>query len=350
VTQALDAQHSARQQLDLAAASALPSDAVLLDLDSSSDGLSSAEARARLERVGPNALRSHGAGAIAVLVGQLRNPFLLLLLATAVAAASFGERTDAIIIFLISGLSVGLGFVSEYRSARAVEALHSQLRHTIVALREGAAAVVDVTELVPGDVVRIGVGDVVPADLRLLEAEGLECDESVLTGESAPAEKNARTLAAAAATSLPPSFAAEPWRATFLRQPGAMRCSITLPVCVLRSARARSLLRWVSTGRSCPRLAQRSRCASDGARSSADVVGREPTFRGLTPSGQPLPAEVSRQRCHGAAAGRGCQRSRLATVLISRATMTEPNRNASSACRIAVRRTAFVVRLVSETW
>jgi P-type Mg2+ transporter len=190
VTQALDAQHSARQQLDLAAASALPSDAVLLDLDSSSDGLSSAEARARLERVGPNALRSHGAGAIAVLVGQLRNPFLLLLLATAVAAASFGERTDAIIIFLISGLSVGLGFVSEYRSARAVEALHSQLRHTIVALREGAAAVVDVTELVPGDVVRIGVGDVVPADLRLLEAEGLECDESVLTGESAPAEKN----------------------------------------------------------------------------------------------------------------------------------------------------------------
>ncbi|MGZ4289340.1 MAG: magnesium-translocating P-type ATPase [Gaiellaceae bacterium] len=190
MTQALDAQHSAPQQLDLAAAAAMPSDAVLLDLDSSSDGLSSAEARARLERVGPNALRSHGAGAIAVLVGQLRNPFLLLLLATAVAAASFGERTDAIIIFLISGLSVGLGFVSEYRSTRAVDALHSQLRHTIVAQREGAAAVVDVTELVPGDVVRIGVGDVVPADVRLLEAEGLECDESVLTGESAPAEKS----------------------------------------------------------------------------------------------------------------------------------------------------------------
>jgi P-type Mg2+ transporter len=163
---------------------------VLRALDSSSAGLSSAEARARLERVGPNALRSHGAGAIAVFVGQLRNPFLLLLLGTAVASAFFGERTDAIIIFLISGLSVGLGFVSEYRSTRAVEALHSQLRHTIVALREGTAAAVDVTELVPGDVVRVGVGDVIPADLRLLEAEGLECDESVLTGESVPAEKN----------------------------------------------------------------------------------------------------------------------------------------------------------------
>jgi Mg2+-importing ATPase len=189
VTQAQDAQQSP-PQLELAAAAALSSDEVLRDLGSSGDGLSSTEARARLERVGPNALRSHSAGAVAVFVGQLRNPFLLLLLGTAVASAFFGERTDAIIIFLISGLSVGLGFVSEYRSARAVEALHSQLRHTIVALREGAAAVVDVTELVPGDVVRVGVGDVVPADLRLLEAEGLECDESVLTGESVPAEKN----------------------------------------------------------------------------------------------------------------------------------------------------------------
>ena len=173
----------------------MPVEDVLRALDSSSDGLSSGEARARLERVGPNALRSHGAGAVAVLVGQLRNPFLLLLLGTAVASAFFGERTDAIIIFLISGLSVGLGFVSEYRSTRAVEALHSQLKHTIVTVRQGAPVVVDVTELVPGDVVRVGVGDVVPADLRLLEAEELECDESVLTGESAPAEKNVEPVA-----------------------------------------------------------------------------------------------------------------------------------------------------------
>ncbi len=183
-------QHIPPRTASLADAATMPADDVLQALDSSSDGLSSDEARARLARVGPNALRSHGPGAIAVLVGQLRNPFLLLLLGTAIASAFFGERTDAIIIFLISGLSVGLGFVSEYRSTRAVEALHSQLRHTIVALRDGAAAVVDVTEVVPGDVVRVGVGDVVPADLRLLEAQGLECDESVLTGESAPAEKN----------------------------------------------------------------------------------------------------------------------------------------------------------------
>src|SRR5690242_6135314 len=166
--------------LDLAAAAQLSGPEVLEALGSDRTGLTGADARARLERFGQNALRTHGVRAISVFLSQLRSPFLLLLLATAVASIFFGERTDALIIFLISGLSVGLGFVSEYRSARAVDALHSQLRHTIVALRDGKEQAIDVTELVPGDVVRIGVGDVVPADLRLLEVSALECDESVL--------------------------------------------------------------------------------------------------------------------------------------------------------------------------
>jgi Mg2+-importing ATPase len=183
------------EPLTLAAAAQLTGPEVLQALGSSGAGLTRAEADARRERVGPNALRTHGVRAVAVFLNQLRSPFLLLLLATAVASIFFGEGTDALIIFLISGLSVGLGFVSEYRSARAVDALHSRLRHTIVALRDGKEAVVDVTELVPGDVVRIGVGDVVPADLRLLEAAGLECDESVLTGEAAPAEKSVDPVA-----------------------------------------------------------------------------------------------------------------------------------------------------------
>jgi len=99
-----------------------------------------------------------------------------------------------IIILSIICLSVGLGFVNEYRSARAVEALHSQLRHTALALRDGTPTPVDVTLLVPGDVVRLAVGDVVPADLRLLRVNGLECDESVLTGESLPAEKQVQAI------------------------------------------------------------------------------------------------------------------------------------------------------------
>jgi Mg2+-importing ATPase len=182
--------------LALTAAAGAPAEQVLTSLDSSPDGLSSAEAKRRLEIAGPNALRSHGARPLAVLARQLRNPLLVLLLAAALTSFFVGERLDALIIFLISGLSIGLGFFNEYRSERAVEALHSQLRHTALVVRDGKPQRVDVTELVPGDVVRIAVGDVVSADLRLLQAEGLECDEAVLTGESLPAEKQVAPVSA----------------------------------------------------------------------------------------------------------------------------------------------------------
>ena len=181
---------SKAEQNPLTAAATAPAPQVLRDLGSSPQGLTTAEARRRLETVGPNVLRTHGLSAFSILVNQLKNPFLLLLLVTALVAAFLGERTDAVIIFLICGLSTGLSFVSEYRSARALASLRSELHHMTIALRDGKDSSVDVTELVPGDVVRVGVGDVVPADLRLLEASELECDESVLTGESVPVEKS----------------------------------------------------------------------------------------------------------------------------------------------------------------
>jgi len=175
--------------LALRSAAVMEADEVLTELASSPQGLSNDEAARRLAQVGPNALRSHGARPLAIFLRQLRNPLLILLVTTALVSAFVGEATDAIIILAIIGLSVGLGFFNEYRSARAVEALHSQLRHTALALRDHGPVAVDVTLLVPGDVVQLSVGDVVPADVRLLRANGLECDESVLTGESLPAEK-----------------------------------------------------------------------------------------------------------------------------------------------------------------
>jgi Mg2+-importing ATPase len=195
VPTSVEPRDDARRPLDLSAAAALPAEEVLHLLGSRREGLSAAEAERRLALVGPNALRSHGARPLAVLARQLRNPLLVLLLAAALTSALVGERTDALIIFLISGLSIGLGFFNEYRSERAVEALHSQLRHTTLALRDGQHLSLDVTELVPGDIVRIGVGDVVPADLRLLDADEVETDEAILTGESLPAEKRTDPVA-----------------------------------------------------------------------------------------------------------------------------------------------------------
>ncbi len=113
-----------------------------------------------------------------------------MLVAAAAVSLVVGERTDALIILGIVALSVGLGFVNEYRSERAVEELHTRIRRRALVLRDGTPHQIDVVELVPGDLVLLRVGDVVPADLRLIEAGGLTCDESILTGEPAPAPKH----------------------------------------------------------------------------------------------------------------------------------------------------------------
>src|ERR1700759_4705824 len=106
----------------LVAAAALPAADVLTRLGSTSSGLSPTEAAARLAVVGPNALRSHGARPLTVLARQLRNPLLVLLVAAALTSFAVGERTSAPIILGIIYLSVGLGFLNEYRSELAVGA------------------------------------------------------------------------------------------------------------------------------------------------------------------------------------------------------------------------------------
>jgi Mg2+-importing ATPase len=160
------------------------------------DGLSGDEVARRQARWGPNAVSSHKARLLPVLWHQLRSPLLALLVAAAAVSYFTGERSDAVIIGVIVGLSVGLGFVNEYRAEKAAEALHSQIHHETLVIRGGRPAQVDVTALVPGDLVELRLGDIVPADVRLLEVTGLECDESILTGESLPVGKAADAVPA----------------------------------------------------------------------------------------------------------------------------------------------------------
>jgi Mg2+-importing ATPase len=182
---------SERPALELAAAARQPVDAVLQELGSTQTGLTSDQADGRLRTVGPNVLAAHRVTALGVLVRQLRNPLLILLLAAAGVAAATGDPTDGAIIAAIVVLSVGLGFINEYRSELAIAALHANIRHQALVWRDSGQHRIDVRDLVPGDVVTLRVGDLVPADLRLLEANQLECDEAVLTGEPMPAVKSA---------------------------------------------------------------------------------------------------------------------------------------------------------------
>ena len=171
-----------------AASAQLPE--LMARLGASADGLSSAEAASRLTTYGPNAIRTHHVSALAVLRRQLNNAVLLLLAGTAVLSAFLGDDTQSIIIGVILVVSIGLGFVNEYRAERATEALHSRVRHNAVVRRDDNFVKVNVTELVPGDVIRLTLGEAVPADVRLIEVSGLECNEGILTGESMTAEKS----------------------------------------------------------------------------------------------------------------------------------------------------------------
>jgi Mg2+-importing ATPase len=187
--QAKDAPAATWQTLDLRTAATQPGAEVLNALGSADSGLDATEAAQRLRIAGPNVLRTHGTSGWRVLLNQVRNPLLPLLMIAALVSGFTGQTASAAIIVVIVVLSVGLGFLNEYRSEKAVEALHEQVRHTTTVVHGGAPGRIDVTQLVPGDVVLLSVGDVVPADLRLLLTDELTCDEAVLTGESLPASK-----------------------------------------------------------------------------------------------------------------------------------------------------------------
>jgi Mg2+-importing ATPase len=173
----------------IVAAAGAPLEDVFAGVHSGTNGLTAAEAADRLRTFGPNTVATHKARLGPVVVAQLRSPLLVLLLVAAVVSFIVGERTDAVIIGVIVALSVGLGVVNEYRAAKAADLLHDQVRRKTTVVRNGIAARIDVADLVPGDVVRLRLGDIVPADVRLFDGTGLACDESVLTGESVPIEK-----------------------------------------------------------------------------------------------------------------------------------------------------------------
>ncbi len=179
-----------RTALSLERSAAQESSAVLCALNSRRQGLTSAEVADRLASVGRNMLRAHRARPGRVLGRQLKSPILVLLFVTAGASVFLGQSANAVIIGVILAASIGLGFVNEFRAELAADALHDQIRHTVVASRNGTPTVIDVTELVPGDVVEVTMGAVVPADIRLITANNVSCDEGILTGESLPTAKS----------------------------------------------------------------------------------------------------------------------------------------------------------------
>jgi Mg2+-importing ATPase len=155
-------------------------------------GLTAREAEARLDRFGPNepaATQHHSF--ISDLLHVFMNPLVLILVVAAAASAFLGDKVDAGIIGVIVLLSAAIDLGQTYRSQRAVEQLRAQVAPTATVLRGGEWKEVRRREIVPGDIVRLSAGDLVPADARLLIARDLYVQQAALTGESLPAEKEA---------------------------------------------------------------------------------------------------------------------------------------------------------------
>jgi magnesium-transporting ATPase (P-type) len=156
-------------------------------------GLTSAEARARLARFGPNVLPSEPPPSVlAIGVRQLRSPLIYVLLAAAGVALALRDFTDAGFIGVVLLVNSALGGWQEWRAEQQSRSLQALLHVRATVLRDGVAVEVDAEHVVPGDVVALESGQRVPADLRLLDAHGLEVDEALLTGESLPVVKDAR--------------------------------------------------------------------------------------------------------------------------------------------------------------
>ncbi|MDH2415960.1 HAD-IC family P-type ATPase [Nocardioides sp. CER19] len=174
-----------------------PPDDVLVALDSRPDGLTEEEASRRRERFGPNRLAPPQRSpwwrrALA----QFDDVLIYILLVAAAAKAVLAEWVDFSVILGVAVINAVIGLVQEGRAERALDAIKDMLSVQAHAVRSGSVADVDADALVPGDVVRLRAGDRVPADVRLLEANGLQAEESALTGESVPTAKDAGVVPA----------------------------------------------------------------------------------------------------------------------------------------------------------
>ena len=181
--------HYPIQLLEMARAD---TDAVLNGLESQLNGLSDAEAESRLKRFGMNEIaQEKRQSAMMRLLGNIKNPLVLLLLALGMLSFLTGDLRATVVIFVMVVLGIVLCFVQEMRADNAAEMLQAMVSNTATLVRGGKEGEVPLKMLVPGDIIRLAAGDMVPADVRVLSVKDLFLNQIALTGEALPVEKKA---------------------------------------------------------------------------------------------------------------------------------------------------------------
>lgn len=169
---------------------ARPADEVLSALDTTAAGLSAQAAAARLAQFGPNSVSATSVRPwLQLLLSRFSSPLVVILVIAAVVSLLVREWLDAWIVLGIVLLTAVLSFIQEYRASVAIEALRRRVTVTATVLRDGALATVPSDQIVPGDIIELSAGALVPADARVLEARNCYLNQAMLTGETLPVEK-----------------------------------------------------------------------------------------------------------------------------------------------------------------
>ena len=172
-------------------------DEIESDAAGSARGLTSSEAESRLRSAGPNRFFDvHRRPVWLQFLARFRNPLVLLLLVASALSALTGDVTGFLIVFAMVLLSVSIDFAQEYRAGRVADRLRQQVALRARVHRDGAVREIPVAEVVPGDIVLVTAGDLVPADALVIEAKDCFVQQSLLTGESYPVEKHAGVVPA----------------------------------------------------------------------------------------------------------------------------------------------------------
>jgi len=164
------------------------------DLQSNPNGLNADDAFKRLQHFGHNTLKEEDRSILEIFLGQFKSPIVAILIAATILSYIMGHTTDSYIIIGILLINSLLGFIQEYRAENSIKALKKLTETHIKVIRQGIDALVPSNELVPGDIVFLSEGDLIAADIRLIESFSLQVDEATLTGESLPVSKHADSI------------------------------------------------------------------------------------------------------------------------------------------------------------
>src|SRR3989344_367415 len=167
---------------------------VMESLNTSLSGLSKKEVVLRQKKYGFNEIKTRGINVVDILLRQFKSPFFYLLFFASIIALLIGEKIDSIVIVASVAINVVIGFFQEFKAERAVAMLEDFIPQKVKVLLDDDQEIIEKKYVVPGDIVLLASGDMVPAELRVLQTRNFLIDESVLTGESVPVIKTSEAL------------------------------------------------------------------------------------------------------------------------------------------------------------